>query len=392
MRTYKFSDVGALAAALLLSASPASSSPVRRGNSQNVGTNGVQFQLNGQPFNFAGTNNYDTAFVDTQHISDILTAVKNDGYKVLRTWAFNELDTQDSYQPPVYFQSWTDGVPTINIGANGLGLLDEVVSQAETAGLKLILTLANNWADYGGMDVYVNQVISDNPAHGDFYTNPTIVGYFKDYVETIVTKHKDSPAIFSWELANEARCTGTNSSMATTDCTADTITKWTDMMSAHIKKFDPNHMVSIGIEGYFNHPGATTYEYDGSQGQDFDAILKLDNIDFGTIHIYIPQDPDEDEAWSLQYLKDHDASGQAANKPVVLEEYGVDRDGSLNRTEVYDAWRDYIYGSKAINGDMSWATIQLDNCPNGNEYAICSTDPDYDELVTDWVKKMNGKA
>lgn len=51
----------------------------------------------------------------------------------------------------VYFQSWADGVGTINYGANGLQALDQVVQIAEQLGMKLLIALTNNWADYGGM-------------------------------------------------------------------------------------------------------------------------------------------------------------------------------------------------------------------------------------------------
>lgn len=42
----------------------------------------------------------------------------------------------------------------IDYGDNGLKRLDQLVKLAETKGIKLIFALTNNWADYGGMDVY----------------------------------------------------------------------------------------------------------------------------------------------------------------------------------------------------------------------------------------------
>jgi len=43
--------------------------------------------------------------------------------------------------------------------------LDTVVASAKSNGIKLIVPLVNNWADYGGMDVYVKQV-NEFPSHG----------------------------------------------------------------------------------------------------------------------------------------------------------------------------------------------------------------------------------
>ena len=86
-------------------------------------------------------NEIQAAYRDATYAQDVVNAVKGNDYRVLRCWAFYEYDTSTGVPPPVYFQSWAGGVPTVNTGANGLGLLDQVVSAAEYAGIKLILTL-----------------------------------------------------------------------------------------------------------------------------------------------------------------------------------------------------------------------------------------------------------
>lgn len=50
----------------------------------------------------------------------------------------------------------------------------------------------------------------------DFFTNPTIVGWYQNNVKTIVTRvnsitglaYTDDPAIFGWELINEPHVPG----------------------------------------------------------------------------------------------------------------------------------------------------------------------------------------
>ena len=49
----------------------------------------------------------------------------------------------------VVFQRWKDGKSTIDVAG-----FDKVVDAATKVGVKLIVALTNNWADYGGMDVY----------------------------------------------------------------------------------------------------------------------------------------------------------------------------------------------------------------------------------------------
>jgi mannan endo-1,4-beta-mannosidase len=64
-----------------------------------------------------------------------------------------------------------------------------------------------NLADYGGMDVYVKQLLgSDN--HDLFYTDATVKNAFKKYISGFVGRYKNEPTIMAWELANEPRCKG----------------------------------------------------------------------------------------------------------------------------------------------------------------------------------------
>ncbi|MCJ1376367.1 hypothetical protein MMC20_007609 [Loxospora ochrophaea] len=384
--------------------------------SQNPTTNGLKFELNGQPFDYAGTNVYDgtisliykteenakefaAGFSTTTYAQDVVNAVKATGYRVLRTWAFNEYDTALGSTPAVYYQSWSGHTPTINYGSNGLGLLDAVVSAAEAADIKLILTLTNNWSDYGGMDVYVNNTVLDNPYHDSFYTNSQIATYYKAYVKAVVSRYSNSSAIFSWELANEPRCNGSGPSpvQSPSSCSPAVLTSWVDTMSAYIKQLDPNHMISVGMEGMFNRPATANnvFEYDGASGQDFDAVIKLDNISFGTIHTYLSgQSSDHPVPWTLQWLSDHQASAAAAGKPVIQEEYGINATATqYNQATIFEQWHSLILNSSAINGDMTWGSLVVDKpCDvNTDVYAICSSNPDYKEIVTDWVASLNGK-
>jgi mannan endo-1,4-beta-mannosidase len=42
-----------------------------------------------------------------------------------------------------------------------------------------------------------NQLLTLRP---QFYTKPNIIAAFKNYIKAVVTRYKDSEAIFSWEL------------------------------------------------------------------------------------------------------------------------------------------------------------------------------------------------
>lgn len=66
--------------------------------------------------------------------------------------------------------------------------------------------------------------------------------------------------------------------------------EWVEEMSAHVKKLDQNHLVSIGAEGFFSSGGESDIANPGSWaeavGQDFIKNHSPDSIDFGAIHAW----------------------------------------------------------------------------------------------------------
>lgn len=53
------------------------------------------------------------------------------------------------------------------------------------------------------MDLYVHQFGLET--HDQFYTNPSILNAFMNFTTQVVSRYVNSPAIFSWELANDPR-------------------------------------------------------------------------------------------------------------------------------------------------------------------------------------------
>lgn len=193
------------------------------------------------------------------------------------------LSSASSQGSATAFQIWSGSTPTINTGATGLQRLDYIVSAAAARGIRLIIPFTNNWGDYGGMKVYVDALASGQ-GHDAFYTNTAIKNAYKNYVKAVVSRYTTSPAIFAWELANEARCAGALAQSGS--CTPARVTAWISEMSAYIQSLDSNHLVTDGTEGFFNRAGHSDWFYNGGEGVDFEAILKLSTIDFGTFHLY----------------------------------------------------------------------------------------------------------
>ncbi|KAF7343111.1 Carbohydrate-binding module family 1 protein/glycoside hydrolase family 5 protein [Mycena venus] len=339
-----------------------------------VKTSGTKFTLNGAPYTLFGENAYWLALggYSTTDINKALSDIAASGATTVRTWGFNEVTSANG----IYFHLWSGKTATVNTGSNGLGMLDTVIAAAKAHGLRLIISLTNNWSDYGGMDVYAAQLLGSGQPHDVFYTNPTIIAAFKTYVQAIVTRYVNEPGILAWELVNEPRCSG-SSTTASSTCTVSTITTWVSTMSAFIKSIDSNHLVGLGDEGFFNEPGNSDYMYQGSAGIDFAANLKISTIDFGTFHMY-PQGWGETNTvpWGNQWITDHATTMTSTNKPVIMEEFGISN--SSTRASTYSTWYQTVI-STGLTGDLIWqAGSQLTNGPTANDgFAIYPTDPVY---------------
>ncbi|KAI6081969.1 glycoside hydrolase family 5 protein [Hypoxylon rubiginosum] len=374
-----------------------------------VTVNGDKFQLDGKDFNFAGSNAYYFPF--DSNATDVelgLAAAKDAGLKVFRTWAFNDKNaTYDPQGLPQYggegagatnaiFQWFSNGTSTINITE-----FDKVVDAATKVGIKLIVTFTNNWADYGGMDVYT--VNLGGKYHDDFYRLPQIKDAFKQYVETFVTRYRDSPTIMAWELANEPRCgaDGVRNLPVSGNCTAETLTVWVDEMSAFVKSLDPDHLVTWGGEGAFNRDSDDS-SYNGSDGGDFDATLALPNVDFGVYHTY-PDWWGKTVAWADQWIRDHAEAGRTAGKPVVHEEYGWmtpevrEQNGipasNATRLEVEGGWQKIMLEEGM--SDMFWqfGFSGYSYGRNHNDgFTIYLDDEEAQTLVYDHAEAMNNLA
>lgn len=319
---------------------------------------------------FAGTNAYWlTTLTSDTDVDTAMSAIAKAGLTHVRTWAFNDATSCSG----VYFQCWSSGSPVINTGTDGLQRLDAVVTAAEKYGLKLIMPLTNQWTDYGGMDMYVSQ-LTGGSTHSDFYTNDKVMSAYKNYVKTVVTRYKSSSAVLAWELANEPRCTS---------CETSVITNWATTMSAYIKSLDSSKLVGMGDEGFMNNgSSASTYPYQGKEGVDFAANLKISSIDFGTLHLY-PDSWDMTNDWGNTWISDHQAACEAAGKPCILEEYGVKSDVST----VFESWHNTIK-SVGMVGDLYWqfGTTLSSGKTADDGYTIYSSDSDFSPLVETWAQ------
>ena len=246
------------------------------------------------------------------------------------------------------------------------------------------------------MDTYTKNILGDAAfTHINFYTNQQVISAFKTYVSHVVARYKSSPAVLSWELANEARCEEANCKGS------DVLTHWADDISTYIKSLDSNHLVTFGGYGYFNNGHCANncdFAYDGDSGEDYTPILKLPNIDFGTLHLYTNPANAAGEEYGLQWFKDHNDASIAANKPMIVEELGVGRQNAgLDQAAIMETYEKFLVGSgaaSAIGGVLLWSSDVMGGaCPlDGDPFAICHSDPQFGDVVTGLMGSMAAKG
>lgn len=364
---------------------------------------GGQLTLAGRPFRFAGTNNYYLHYQSATARDNVIDKAAASGFDVLRTWGWFDTGTADGANPTagsqngVYLQYWDgSGHPKYNDGPDGLGRLDAVIARAAQDHLKLVIPFTNNWADFGGMDKYVEW--AGDTHHDDFYTDQRIRGWYQDYIAHLLdhtnsitgVKYSDDPTIMTWELANEPRCVGSGRYARSANCTTDTLTAWADGVSTFLRTIDHKHLISVGDEGFFaDQPGSDDWTHNGGEGVDTVRLAALPNIDVMSYHLY-PDGWGKTADWGTQYILDHARAARQIHKPVMLGEYGY-RD-KATRNVVYQRWTDAVYAS-GTSGALYW--ILSDALDDGTLYGdydgftvycpspVCTT-------VGDFAQRMRG--
>ncbi|KAJ1688853.1 hypothetical protein LUZ63_013008 [Rhynchospora breviuscula] len=316
-----------------------------------VERNGTQLLTKDEPFVIHGFNTYWLMVFavdpETRHkISDVFSEAKEAGLNTCRTWAFNDGGWRALQVSP------------FNYDEEVLQALDFVLSEARKHRIRLILSLCNNWNDYGGRSQYIKwgqESGLDLTSDDDFFSDTTLKSYYKGFVEAVLTRtnmitnieYKNDATILAWEIINEPRCPS--------DPSGDTLQAWIEEMSAFVKSIDPVHLVQVGLEGFY---GPSTPElmklnpddYSGVVGTDFIRNHQAPSIDLASVHIYPDvwlSHSDQDDHikfvqnWMDQHMSD---SKDPLNMPIVFAEFGISIRDERFGTGFRELFMDTVYG------------------------------------------------
>ena len=287
----------------------------------------------GRLFFAVGFNAYYLAYCSERTQRSVLRSMREAGATAVRAWAF--LDIEDGERQRPAFQIFSQDSVRVNEAEDGLLRLDSLIANAETAGIALLLPLINGWRDFGGMPLY-SRCFGAGDSSDEFYSSAAAVGAYRRWVERVLTRRNtqtgrfylDEPSIFAWELANEPRHSGKDG--------AAQMLAWVARSSDFIKQIDSNHLLAVGDEGFFRRRGRS-HLYDGRYGVDTEAFLNLDAIDVGSYHFY-PEHWGVPVYFGERWIQEHAELATRVGKPVMLEEFGLTKDASVDRIDQYLEW------------------------------------------------------
>jgi hypothetical protein len=208
-----------------------------------------------------------------------------------------------------------------------------VLAEARTRGLRVIVTLANYWDDFGGVREYLTWAhlpTSGYDARDRFFSDEKVRAFYRAHLARLLdrvnsvngVRYADDPTIFAWELMNESQVASTAGATARRS--------WIDEMASFIKARDPNHLVTPGVMGYTSR----------AERAEWLAVCRLPTVDYCDSHLYAETTDRVTSRQRLQaYIDDRvQLARHVAHKPIVFGEFGFHTDGAGYLDEPRAAW------------------------------------------------------
>lgn len=347
-----------------------------------VTVSGTHFVRDGKPYYVVGSNMWYGGYLgstgevgDRARLVKELDTLKAMGINNLRVMAMSENSAIAGAVHPAIMNGFNQYDEELLKG------MDYFLAELAKRNMTAVLYLNNYWQWSGGFSQYLSwldgkpmldpNVTHDYPAFmshsATFYRNAKANKEYRNTIKKIVMRintitgkaYVDDPTIMSWQLANEPR-PGSNDN--TTDVDKKAFIQWIDQTAKFIHQLDNKHLVSSGNEGI--------------RGCVDDEQLTVDSnktryVDYVTFHLW-PRNwswydqHQSAKTWdsalkrSVDYLNWHVDAANKLNKPVVLEEFGLDRDDGSYDPKSTTQYRDKFYRAvfevlyqRAKTGDSS---------------------------------------
>lgn len=288
-----------------------------RGTGQNGGiyltSDGQNFLLGNSTVTLKGTNVYE---INSDGTSD-----RGCGMDMYDGTVIEDALTQLNAPPNTcVLRGWFFQRFTVSNGQRDWSRFDKSLTAIRQAGYRIIATLGNEWGDGE-----VNQATGSGPnwdgspgslkRSTSWYQNgyasvpdPGMLVAYKDWVQEIVERYKDNPAIAFWQLMNEPEAS------SATDGTpgVDLLRNFCDDIGAVVKATDSNHLLSLGSIG----TGQT-----GLANNDYVTVHASPYINICEVHDYSPNSTTlAGDQWNGLAVRVQQA--QTLRKPIFVGEFG----------------------------------------------------------------------
>lgn len=329
-----------------------------------ISAKGTDFLLKGKQYYVVGTNMWYGGYLgssgkvgDRARLVKELDSLKLLGINNIRVLAVSEKAEHNSAVRP----ATTNGFG--NHDEELLAGLDFFMAEIAKRDITAVIYLNNFWQWSGGMSQYMSWIngkpVQDPNITKDwesfmatsasFYQSKKAQNEWRKTIKKIVTRvntvtgksYINDPAILSWQLANEPRAGNWKASAKDKAI----YVKWINDTAKYIHSLDPNHMVSTGSEGLM-----------GSNGDEklYSDAHSSPYINYMTYHMWIRNwgwfdQKKPAETWDAglakakEYLNVHIDIAKKVNKPLVLEEFGLDRDFGAYDVKSTTHYRDNFY-------------------------------------------------
>jgi len=240
--------------------------------------------------------------------------------------------------------------------------MDRVVREAERLGIGLIPSVF--WHST------LNEAVGERrQSWGD--PESKTLGQMCDYTRRLVSRYKDSPAIWAWEFGNEWNLKMDLPNAAELrkpgqderdDLTSEHVLLALREFSAVVRNIDPSRPLITG----HSHPRAAAWHntnensWKNDSPEQWREIVLRDNpapVDTIGIHIYADTEAREACArWTTgwpDYLRKLRALATELHRPIFIGEFGLAEGGKFNPEQVKTRFRDIISGMEAANIDLA---------------------------------------
>lgn len=343
-----------------------------------VTVRGHQFAADGKAYYFVGTNYWYGGLLGLEkdrkrgieRLKRELDFLKSQGVTNLRLMAGAEgsgvLNGITRVGPPLqpeqgkFDESVLDG-------------LDIVLNELGKRKMRAVIFFSNNWEWSGGFQQYLiwNRVVpdrwlKDKPEWDElrdivakFYSCGPCMDSYTKQVEFVLgrtnkltrRKYVEDPAIMAWELANEPR--------PMRPAANEAYARWIASTAALIRSRAPRQLVTIGHEGWIGTEDLKLFE----------EVHADKNVDYLTIHIWpknwgwLGEGYAKAESETVKYINENAAVAKRLNKPLVIEEFGLPRDGgsfepasaTTQRDRYFETVLNFVKADPVIAGANFWA-------------------------------------